>query len=127
MRPAMKIILPFVVLALAAYGAFSLWKSRPQTVRQTPPEKTWMVESVRAKLIDVQPDLRLFGEVVAGRKVELRPLVAGQIVKVGVNFREGGVVAKGDLLIAIDPFDYQADIDEGVAQRAEAAESAGKA
>jgi len=120
MRPAMKIILPFVVLALAAYGAFSLWKSRPQTVRQTPPEKTWMVESVRAKLIDVQPDLRLFGEVVAGRKVELRPLVAGQIVKVGENFREGGVVAKGELLIAIDPFDYQADIDERLAQRAEA-------
>ena len=120
MKLAMKIILPFLVLAMASLGAFALWKSRPQTVRQTPPEKSWIVESIQAKVIDVQPDLRLFGEVVAGRKVELRPLVAGQIVKVGKNFREGGVVAKGDLLVGIDPFDYQADIDERLAQRAEA-------
>jgi multidrug efflux pump subunit AcrA (membrane-fusion protein) len=120
MRPALKIILPFVVLALAAFGAYSLWKSRPQTVRQTPPEKSWVVESVRAKVVDIQPDLRLFGEVVAGRKVELRPLVPGQIVAVGDNFREGGVIAKGELLIAIDPFDYQSDVDARLAERAEA-------
>jgi multidrug efflux pump subunit AcrA (membrane-fusion protein) len=116
----MKIILPFLVLALAASGAFALWQSRPRTERQTPPEKSWVVETVRVKVVDIQPDLRLFGEVVAGRQVELRPLVAGRIVAVGDNFREGGVIAKGALLIAIDPFDYRADVDERLAERAEA-------
>ncbi len=120
MRLAVKIVLPFLVLALAASGAYALWKSRAQTPRQIPPEKSWVVETIQAKVIDIQPDLRLFGEVVAGRKVELRPLVAGQIVEVGKNFREGGVIAKGELLIAIDPFDYQADVDERQAERTEA-------
>ena len=120
MRLAVKILLPLLVLVLAASGAFALWKSRSQTVRQTPPEKSWVVETIRVEVIDIQPDLRLFGEVVAGRKVELRPLVAGQIVEVGENFREGGVIAKCELLIAIDPFDYQADVDEILAQHAEA-------
>ncbi len=120
MRTTMKIVLPFLILAVAASGAFALWKSREQTTRQTPPEKSWVVEAVRAKVIDIQPDLRLFGEVVAGRKVELRPLVAGQIVEVGQNFREGGVIAKGELLIAINPFEYQANVDERLAERAEA-------
>ncbi|MDA0663366.1 MAG: efflux RND transporter periplasmic adaptor subunit, partial [Proteobacteria bacterium] len=83
-------------------------------------EKSWIVETVPARVTDFQPDLTLFGEVVAGRQVELRPLVAGQIVAVGDNFRDGGIVRREDLLVEIDPFEYQAAVAETSAQLDEA-------
>ena len=50
-----------------------------------------------------RPRIPLFGQAVAGRSVDLRPLVAGRVATVGPDFREGGFVGEGDLLIAIDP------------------------
>jgi len=57
---------------------------------------------------------------VAGRAVELRPLVSGRVIAVGDKYVDGGVVKSGDLLIAIDPFDYEATVRERAAQLAEA-------
>ncbi len=120
MRLALKIVLPVVILVAASFGAYALVKSRPEPERRAAPEKVWVVETTLARFGDEMPELTLFGEVVAGRKVDLRPLVAGRVVDVGTNFQEGGVVRKGDLLIAIDPFDYEADVAERDAERNEA-------
>ena len=54
-----------------------------------------------------RPRIPLFVQAVAGRSVDLRPLVAGRVATVGPDFREGGFVGEGDLLIAIDPFDFE--------------------
>lgn len=120
MRLALKIVLPVVILVLASFGTYALWASRPEPERRAVPEKVWVVETTAARFSDETPELTLFGEVVAGRKVNLRPLVPGRIVDVGENFLEGGVVRKGDLLIAIDPFAYEADVAERTAERDEA-------
>lgn len=120
MKLAFKIILPLIVLVLAGAGATALVKTKPEPERQTPEEKAWVVQTETVRFADARPDLTLFGEVVAGRKVDMRPLVAGRIVETGPNFQEGGIVAKGDLLVAIDPFDYEADVAERTAERDEA-------
>lgn len=120
MRLFMKIFIPLTVLLLAAAGAYALVKSKPEPKRRAVEEKSWVVETKLVRVANEHPDLTLFGEIVAGRKVDLRPLVAGRIVLVGPNFVEGGIVRKGDLLIAIDPFDYEADIAERRAERTEA-------
>lgn len=116
----LKVVLPLLILAGASAGAFALVQSRPEPERRPVEEKTWVVQAQTVHFTDERPDLQLFGEVVAGRKVDLRPLVAGRIVNVGENFLEGGVVRKGDLLVAIDPFDYEADVSERKAELAEA-------
>jgi len=69
---------------------------------------------------DVRPTMALYGAIIAGREVELRPLAAGRVVAVGANFVDGGVVRAGELLIAIDPFDYESDVADYAAQVAEA-------
>ena len=79
-----------------------------------------MVSAIPVKYQDIQPKLRLYGEIVAGRKVDLRPLVGGRIVSVGPNFAAGGIVRAGELLIEIDDFDYKATVAERQAQLAEA-------
>ena len=72
--------------------------------------------AVPVAIADVRPDLRLLGEVVAGRSVELRPLVSGRVIEVGENYVEGGTVREGELLVAIDRFEYESDVAEREAQ-----------
>lgn len=114
---AVKILLPVAILGGAAYYAVNA--KRPPVERNTVEERVWPVAAVPVVISDQQPELRLFGEVTAGRQVELRPLVAGRVVEVGPNFVVGGIVREGELLIAVDPFDYRANVEESVARRAE--------
>ena len=116
----MKLVLSILVLAGGIAGFVVLVKTRPELTPSAPQERVWVVAAETVEFRDVQPDLRLFGEIVAGRQVELRALVAGEVVEVAPTFREGGAVEQGDLLLAIDPFDYQAGLDERAAQLDEA-------
>ncbi len=74
---------------------------------EKPGERVWAVEAAAVALETTRPQLPLFGQIVAGRSVDLRPLVAGRIVEVGPGFREGGFVAEGALLVTVDPFDFE--------------------
>lgn len=120
MKPYAKIALPVLILAVAIMVAAWLVKSKPQLQPAAPQERVWTVAVAEVERQDIRPEIRLFGEVVAGRAVELRALVAGEVVEVGETMVEGGLVHKGDLLIAIDEFDYRAGLDEDRAQLREA-------
>lgn len=115
-----KFALPPTILVVAVAGAIVLWNTRPQVEAKSPEVEVRAVAAVAVEHLDLRPTMRLYGAIIAGREVDLRPLAAGRIVAVGDNFADGGVVRAGDLLIAIDPFDYQADVAELAAQLAEA-------
>ena len=107
-----RTVLALAILAGAGGTAYWLWETRPRIQAKLPQERVYMVAAVPAERIDAQPAMRVFGEIVAGREAELRPLVAGRVIEVGADFVEGGVVRAGALLIAIDPFDYRAQVAE---------------
>lgn len=94
--------------------------TRPEVEPVPQAERVWPVDVVTVTRQDLRPDLELFGEAVAGRRSELRALVAGPIVKMGANFHEGGTVQPGELLLQVDPFDYEATLAERRAQLKEA-------
>lgn len=58
------------------------------------------------------------GRIEAIDRVDIRPRVAGVIQ--AMHFREGALVAKGDLLISIDPAPYEAEVARAAAQAAAA-------
>jgi multidrug efflux system membrane fusion protein len=58
------------------------------------------------------------GRLEAVEKVDIRPLVSGTIVS--VNFKDGALVKKGDVLFVIDPRPYAAEVDRAAAQLAAA-------
>jgi membrane fusion protein, multidrug efflux system len=64
---------------------------------------------------DVPIYLRGVGTVVAYNNVIVRSQITGQIVKIA--FTQGQMVKKGDLLAEIDPRQYQAQLDQAVANR----------
>lgn len=124
MKPLFKIlplrlVLPLAILVVAAGAAAWLVKTKPELKPAPPRELNWTVAVEEARRGDEQPVIRLFGEVVAGRAVELRALVAGEVVEVGGAMHEGGLVRKGELLAAVDEFDYQASLAERRAELAE--------
>ncbi|MCP4328038.1 MAG: HlyD family efflux transporter periplasmic adaptor subunit [Alphaproteobacteria bacterium] len=112
--------LPILIVVVAGAFAGYLHATRPILNPAVPEEREWTVEIMVGAAVDRQPMLTAFGEIVAGREVDLRPLVAGPVVEVGANFHNGGIVRQRELLIAIDPFDYQAAVDEANAEIAEA-------
>jgi len=112
-RPWLIALVTILVIAL-------LFVTRPKLEPVVAEEKAWPVEVVEIMQGDQQPELELFGEVVAGRRSELRALVPGSMVSAGPNFRDGARVAKGELLVEIDPFDYANDLAEQKALYAEA-------
>jgi len=107
-----SIRLPMLIVSVTLAIIFLLIATRPRMRPVPVPERVWPVEVIEAHYGTVQPELKLFGEVTAGRRSELRPLVSGLIIQVGPNFRDGGIVRKGELLVQIDPFDYDTALAE---------------
>ncbi|WP_129781198.1 efflux RND transporter periplasmic adaptor subunit [Peristeroidobacter soli] len=67
---------------------------------------------------DVQEWDEFTGRLEAVESVEIRPRVTGYIES--VNFTEGSIVKKGDLLFVIDPRPYRADLSKAEAELARA-------
>lgn len=110
-----------ITLGILVMGYLVSTKPRPETKALT--EKAWTIRVQEAAHKTHQPVLSVFGEITAGQEIQLRSLVAGDVVDVGPNFRNGGVVSKDDLLLVIDNFDYQAAVEELTARVAETAAS----
>jgi len=118
-RRLLQVLLPLGVLA----GAFAFYQyllaTRPTVPTSPPQEATAPVRAVTVTHSSYQPSLTLYGETVAGREVQLRALVAGEVIEASPNLRDGGIISKGDLLLRIDPFDYEIALAEARAQIAE--------
>ena len=115
-----RVLIPVAILAAAIFLFIVLGMLKP-TVEPAPPvEQSWTVSAEPVRFEEVRPSQVLFGQVVSGQETELRALVAGRVIETGDGFRDGGVVKQGDLLLQIDPFDYQAAVDNAKAQLREA-------
>lgn len=80
-------------------------RSRPQR------ETVQIVNAIPVEMGSVTPQMQVFGEVRATRTLDIRPSAGGRVVEVASNFRDGGTVAAGDILLRIDPTDAQAALD----------------
>ncbi|NIF70495.1 efflux RND transporter periplasmic adaptor subunit [Burkholderia sp. Ap-962] len=105
-----------VVVAVGggAFGVIRASASAPQNA--APPLQEVDVANVLSKTIT---DWQTYsGRLEAIERVDVRPLVSGTIVS--VNFKDGALVRKGDVLFVIDPRPYQAEVDRTAAQLAAA-------
>lgn len=115
-----RVVIPVLILAAGVATYQYLKATRTVQPAAAPTETRFAVNAVPATLGDVQPKLNLFGTSVAGREVQMRALVAGRVIDTNSDLRDGAVIGRGDMLLRIDPFDYQSSIAETEAQRAEA-------
>ena len=111
-RRSWRVLLPIALLLAGGLVAAYLIATRPVMAPKPISERTWTVSALPAEPGDIRPLRKFYGVVVAPREVEIRPEVSGIVRSTGPNFVEGGIVRAGDLLVDIDPFDYDTQLRE---------------
>jgi len=112
-RSPMKAVLVAAALVAGAFSLVFLTRSEgtPQRERREPLVPVKVAVAVR-KAVPVQ--IQAVGTVEAYATVTIKSRVDGQLV--GVHFREGQDVRKGELLFTIDPRPYEAALKEAQAR-----------
>lgn len=120
----LRVVAQFVLAAIVLAGGFFVYQyllANKAPVFQRPArEQVFAVRSVPVAYSTQVPTLSLYGEAVAGRQVELRALVPGEVVGVGENLSDGGLVKRGETLVEIDKFAYRGALTEAKANLGEA-------
>lgn len=95
------------VVALGALAAFLVVCVRPQAERREVEVEPPVVETVAVRRQTVDLDVRSQGTVEPRTESQLVAQVAGRIVAVADAFADGGFFRAGEVLVAIDPRDYE--------------------
>lgn len=108
LRAVVSVIACVGVLA-ASVGAV-VWINRTEPTAQTINSKrrsAALVETVTVQRGTHRPTIAVLGTVQAAREVSLSSRVGGQVMELAPQFVPGGMVESGDLLLRIDPADYE--------------------
>ena len=119
LKALLQALIAFAILVGAFMGMKTLVATKPDVAKRPIQERSYAVVTTVLERGDFAPDIRVFGETAAGREVELRSLVGGEVTEVHPDLKAGGHVAQGDLLVAIDRFDYEGAVTEANAGRVE--------
>lgn len=120
LRTVLQAVLVVAFVGGALWGVKWMIETKPTAPQKAREEPVYAVEAALARAADNQPHIRVFGEVAARRAVELRSLVAGPVIEVNPKLIVGERLAKGALLVRIDPFSYEGAVTEAEANLAEA-------
>jgi RND family efflux transporter MFP subunit len=116
----LKWTLPVLVLLAALAGGRYIIAQRPAAPQFEPPQMPVSIEAIRVAPEDYRVRVRSEGTVEPRTETSLIPQVAGQVVAISPAFREGGFFARGDVLLTLDPRDYELAIATAEAQVAQA-------
>ena len=116
----LKISLPILLIAAAALAALALSAARTPAVQKPAPPPTLLVDVAVAKREPVTFTVRSQGVVAPRTRTTLVSEVSGMIVEASPAFVVGGFFAEGDVLVHIDPRNYQTALKRATAAVAQA-------
>ncbi|NBB79740.1 MAG: efflux RND transporter periplasmic adaptor subunit [Verrucomicrobia bacterium] len=114
----MKTLLPILILLAAGGVTVLLVVFKPEAAEAAPERPITSVEVLTVVPESVQLTVRSQGTVLPRTESDLSAEVSGRIIEVADSFRAGGSFRQGDVLVKIDPSDYEAAV---AASRAELA------
>ena len=107
MKRLLKIFLPITVIGSGVLVGWLILRARPEAETRRPPPTTTQVEVIPARRSDFQIRIHSQGTVQARTETTLTSQVAGQIMEVAPAFRAGGFFEPGDVLVTLNPDDYE--------------------
>jgi len=116
----LKVILPIIIVVCGMGIAWALISIQPESSRPAPPETALPVDVLRAIPQPITLTVQAQGVITPRTEIDLVPEVTGRITRLHPAFVTGETFKKGDVLIAIDPRDYDLAITHAEAQVAEA-------
>lgn len=112
LRSSREIILAGALIAGATLIAFLLIVSRKEPERTQPKEPVTPVRTFVARQASEQLRLRVYGTVQEHRRLSLGPEVGGRVVEQSEKLFVGGLFEEGELLLRVDPRDYETVIEQ---------------
>ena len=107
MKKFFKFFLPVFVLAACLATGITLIRTAPKAERRLPAPVIPTVEVMTAEQSNYPVTIKSQGTVVPRTESTLIPEVSGQIVRASTNFRSGGFFAAGEVLLEVDPRNYE--------------------
>ncbi|MEW5770173.1 MAG: biotin/lipoyl-binding protein [Pseudomonadota bacterium] len=116
-----KILLPLLLLAVGIGGFAALKATRPKPPVAQVKEPVWRVRAVPVRVVTASPVASLNGKVESPDQTQAAAPGVGRVS--GVRVREGQAVGKGQILLELDPRDFQPRVEQarGQVQELEAA------
>ncbi|MCU0840583.1 MAG: biotin/lipoyl-binding protein [Thiobacillaceae bacterium] len=105
-----KLLLPVILLLVGVAGFAALKASRPKQSPVPPQEQVWRIETVAVEPRRQSPVLKLYGKVESPELTRAAAPGVGRVTRVSV--REGQPVRAGQLLVELDPRDFQPRVDQ---------------
>ncbi|MEQ6168776.1 efflux RND transporter periplasmic adaptor subunit [Ekhidna sp. MALMAid0563] len=103
-KTLLTILLIIIVSVGLIYWTFS---TEPGAERESATKKTAMlVEVTSVQKGNFRPMIRATGTVQPSKDIMLSPRITGEVINIHPNFVPGATVAKGQILVKIDPSDY---------------------
>ena len=115
-----KFGVPVAVVIVAIIGGKVIITNKPEAPQFQPPVVPVAVEATRIAPVDYRVVVRTEGTVEPRTQSTLIPQVSGQILSISPSFREGGLFEKGEVLVTVDPRDYELALASAEAQVAQA-------
>lgn len=101
-------ILPFVVLIVAVLLAYRISNTQPDVSKaRSKPVPRLTVETISVQPVRFGVRIESFGTLQARTQSELFSLVSGQVAKVSDRFKSGAFFKQDEILLSIDPADYE--------------------
>ncbi len=101
-----KVVLPLIIVLLGFAAAALLIVSGPTLEPKPAPATAPLVRVVQAQPQTLQLSARTHGTVVPRTESDLIPEIDGRVVEVAPSLVSGGFFRKGELLLRVDPVDY---------------------
>jgi RND family efflux transporter MFP subunit len=106
-KKTLRQLLPMMILAAGILGAWWLVANRPRAQREQVEPIPPMAQVVEAKRSVERVTIVAMGTVLPAKRVVLQPEVSGRIVEQSPQLLPGGLFKKGDVILQIDPRDYE--------------------
>ncbi len=111
-KRTLKIAAPIAILVLGVATAFILASSRQAPIPDEKISRGPLVEVVSVQPEEVETTVRGTGQAEARTTVELIPQVSGSVVKMHPGLIAGGHFRAGEILLTIDPRDYELAVEK---------------
>ena len=105
-----QLFLSVLMLSLASGVSLLLFLTRPPTDIEEPAELTVSVDVARVVKQDLRIQVQAQGTVTPLKETAILAEVKGRIVDVADSFNVGGFVSRDEVLLRIDPRDYQTSL-----------------
>ncbi|HBR94866.1 MAG TPA: efflux transporter periplasmic adaptor subunit [Opitutae bacterium] len=116
----MKVLLPILILLSAGGITAALVILQPEAAEVTPERPVTNVEVITVQPQSVQLTVKSQGTLLPTTETDLIAEVSGRIIEMAELFNVGNRFRKGELLIKIDPADYEAAVANAAADLANA-------